>query len=75
MHGGGGVSTPVSLDEYRFRRLVEKVHAMGPRVLAEYLMELSRHYSLATPIEAMLQRYATLSPETVRKLGGGDWPA
>ncbi len=48
---------------------------MGPRVLAEYLMELSRHYSLATPIEAMLQRYATLSPETVRKLGGGDWPA
>lgn len=60
--------------DVRFRLLVRKVHALGPRVLAEFLAELAAERSIMTPIEQKLEQYAALDPSALAYLGGDQMP-
>ncbi len=60
----------------RFRRQVERLHALGPRVTAELLAELGAERSIMTLIDQKLDTYAELEPETLEVTGGdGFWPS
>ena len=54
----------------RLERMVERVHALGPRVLAELLGDIARRTDQSSFIMDRLQAYAVLDPEIVRFVGG-----
>lgn len=58
-----------------YRRLVQKVHILGPRVLAELLAEIGCAHGIRGSIETRLRRYASLTPEKLAVTGGNRWPA
>ena len=59
----------------RFRRLVERVHDLGPRPTTELLKELiGTDDGLRADALFLLERYAALDPEIVRALGGDTFP-
>jgi hypothetical protein len=66
---------PLDLSDLRFRRDVERVHRLGPRVLAELLGELGGKYLIGTPIEALVREYAKLDLGTLCALGGDSFPS
>ena len=71
-----GTVAAVIVSGLRFRRQVERVHALGPRVTAELLAELGAERSIATIIDRKLAIYADLDPEVIAAAGGDDfWPA
>ena len=51
-----------------FRDAVERLHRLGPRALAELLVELAAD-------DATLLRYARLDPRTLAAIGGDRWPS
>ena len=58
-------------DRIRRARKVEKLHALGPRPLYEFLSELAGGDTpLALDIEIQLDRYNRLDPGLVDQLGG-----
>ena len=60
----------------RFRRKIEKIHSLGPRVTAELLAEIGAERNIFTIIDQKLERYAGLDSATVAATGGDDfWPA
>ena len=62
--------------DMRFRRKVERLHGLGPRVTAELLAELGAERSIRTVIDNKLDRYAGLNPKAVMVTGGDEfWPA
>jgi hypothetical protein len=62
--------------EARFRRDVERVHSLGPRVLLELLAELGRERLMRTVMEAKVSKYASrLDPDVLRALGADRFPA
>ena len=70
----GAVAAEVIAD-LRFRRQVEYVHALGPRVTAELLAEIGAERGIRTVIDQKLDRYAVLDPDTIEAAGGNDfWP-
>ena len=59
----------------KFRRRVERLHALGPRVLAELLAEIGAERSIQTIVDLKLDRYAGLNPEAIEAAGGDAfWP-
>ncbi len=58
----------------RFERMVERVHNLGPRPLAELLIEIARRTGQSIFIADQLQAYAALDPEIVRFVGGDKFP-
>jgi len=54
----------------RFQRDVEAVHRLGPRAVAELLLELKN----GADLDDRLARYAELDPATVRALGADRFP-
>jgi hypothetical protein len=62
------------LRDTRFERNVGRLHAMGPRALAEFLAELGADSYRMTAIESALERYGRLDPDIVRGLGGDHFP-
>ena len=59
----------------RFRRKVEQVHSLGPRVTAELLAEIGAERSIRTVIDQKLEVYAGLDPKAVAVTGGDNfWP-
>ena len=61
--------------DLRFRRQVERVHALGPRVTAEMLAEIGAERAIMTLIDEKLDRYVDLDPEALEATGGdGFWP-
>ena len=48
-----------------FRRKVERVHSLGPRVTAELLAEIGAERGIRTVIDNKLEVYADLDPEAV----------
>jgi hypothetical protein len=54
----------------RLRRLAERMHALGPRPLLEFLREI---IAGADAVER-LERYAELDPNVVRDLGADRMP-
>ena len=60
----------------KFQRLVEHLHALGPRPVGEFLLELSAgDPDMEITIQANLERYARLDAEMVKGLGGDRFPA
>ncbi len=58
----------------RLERIVEHVHALGPRVFAELLAEIATATGEPGLIADRLQAYAALNPEAVRFVGGDQFP-
>ena len=58
----------------RYERQVVRVHALGPRPLAELLSEIAAATGEPGLIADRLQAYAQLDPETVRAVGGDRFP-
>ena len=58
----------------RFDRLVERVHRLGPRPLAELIAEIATATGEPGLIADRLQAYAGLDPEIVRAVGGDRFP-
>ncbi len=59
----------------RFERMVDRVHSLGPRPLAELLAEIAIVTGEPDLIADRLQAYAGLDPEIVRALGADHFPA
>ena len=57
-----------------FQRLVTRVHALGPRVLAELLATLGAEFLIRVSIERKLARYAALDPQILRAVGADRFP-
>ena len=55
--------------DLKFRRQVERVHALGARVTAELLAELGAERSIQTIIDRKLDTYAALDPEAIEAAG------
>jgi hypothetical protein len=53
-------------EQARIRLLAARLHALGPRPLAEYLTEILR----GADARARLERYAALDPNFIAALGG-----
>ena len=56
----------------RFQRVVTKVHALGPRVMAELLAEIGA--SCGIDLGPLLGRYAALDPEVLAAVGANRFP-
>ena len=56
--------------DLRRRRRYEQVFALGPRPSFELLMEIHS----GADLDSRLARYATVDPETIRALGGDQFP-
>ena len=64
----------IDFEEICHQRLARRVHALGPRVLAEMLNELAGRYMLGTPVRQLLEQYSRLDPEGVRAVGADRFP-
>ncbi len=58
----------------RFEHLVERLHRLGPRPLAELLIEIAHCTGQSSLIADRLQAYAGLDPELVCALGADTFP-
>ena len=54
--------------------MIECVHALGPRPLAELLIEIARYTGQENFIANRLHAYAGLDPEIIRALGADLFP-
>ncbi len=62
--------------EIKFRRLVDHLHQLGPRPVAELLTELvGRDEQARRDVFHLLEKYIGLDPALVRALGGSGFPA
>ncbi len=62
--------------DLKFRRQVEHLHDLGPRVVGELLAEIGAERSIMTLIDRKIDTYAALKPEALKSTGGsGFWPA
>ena len=52
-----------------FRRKVERLHSLGPRVTAELLAQLGAERSIMTVISQMLDQYVHLDPKALEVTG------
>jgi len=60
--------------DLRFRRDVERLHRLGPRVLFEALSELGAIRLCRFEIEELVARYAALDAATLRAAGADRMP-
>ena len=65
-----GDDPPPCVRDLRFRRNVEKLHRLGPRVLHEYLVEVGVQRSIRTFLEDRIVDYAILDKWALGELGG-----
>ncbi len=63
------VVDPLGGDTALYARMVERVHALGPRPLGELLAEIATATGEPGLIADRLQAYAGLDPEVIRALG------
>jgi hypothetical protein len=57
------------------QRIIERVHAAGPRPVAELLTEMLEGVGAGPEALDRLKAWARLDPETVRRLGSDRFPA
>ena len=62
------------VDDLRFHRHVERLHALGPRAVGELLLEIGELRACRTFIDQRLDAYAALDPETVKAVDGDKFP-
>ena len=56
--------------DFRFRRQVERLHGLGPRVLAETLAHLGAKHNIQTSVERTVEYFGELEPEALETAGG-----
>ena len=60
----------------KFRRQIEYVHALGPRVVGELLAEIGAERGIRTLIDQKLATYAEFDPKVIEAVeGAGFWSA
>ncbi len=60
--------------EPRFEYMVEHLHRLGTRPLAELLAEIAIATGEPALVVGLVQEYSALDPEIVRALGGDQFP-
>ncbi len=60
--------------DIKFRRRIERLHAMGPRPFAEMLAELAASHSLGAVIDRSLDRYLALDDTALDIANGRKLP-
>ena len=68
----GEVAAEIVAD-LRFRRLVQRLHALGPRVTGEAFAHLGAKHGIQTSIEQTVEHFTELEPETLQAAGGNDF--
>ena len=58
----------------RWERMIERVHALGPRPLGGMLSEIAKAPGRPDIVADRLQAYAALDSELIRYLGGDRFP-
>ena len=66
------LSHPIA--DLRFRRQVKRLHARGPRVVAELLAELGAERGIQTIIDEKVDRYASINDAALDAIGGREFP-
>ena len=56
-----------------FRRVVKRLHRLGPRVLAEFLAELAAERNIRVIVERKVNKYASLDPEALQATAGNSF--
>jgi hypothetical protein len=69
-----GTIAAETVADARFRRRVERFHAQGPRLTAELLAQVAADRSLGGYLDALLDRFLALDPETLRIVGADRMP-
>jgi hypothetical protein len=63
------------LDALRFRHLVSRLHAAGPRPTGELLTRLTRlEPSITTSLLRVLEELASVDVKTIKRIGADRWP-
>ena len=62
------------INSARRERLIERVHALGPRPLAEMLAEIAVATGQHVRVVDLVEEYAQLDPAVLRFLGGDKFP-
>lgn len=65
---------PLPLDRLRLERGAQRLHALGPRAVAELLAEVGQHTGARPFILARLAAYGRLTPAQVRSAGADRFP-
>ena len=59
--------------DLRFRRQVQRLHDLGPRIVAEFLAEIAAERGIATIVDQKLDIYVDLDPMAIEAVGGDDF--
>lgn len=70
----GDLHPAETVADLRFRRQVERIHALGPRVIAELLAELGAERSIMTLIDQKVSTYTELDPKVLTAASGDRFP-
>ena len=68
------VVAPLGGNTALYERMVERIHALGPRPFAELLDEIATATGQHAVIADRLQAYAALDPAVLRAVGGDKFP-
>ena len=60
--------------DVRFRHKIEKLHARGPRAVAEVLAEIGAERSIGTVVDQTLDRHLAVPEEALEATGGDRLP-
>lgn len=63
------------INDLTFQRQVKQLWEMGPRVLAEFILELARRLGCWAIIREMLDEYTRLTPAQLAATDGDEFPA
>lgn len=56
------------------QRQIERIYALGSRIIFELIDEIDRHHGLGNDIDQRLMRYARLDPLILATVGGDRFP-
>ena len=69
-----GAAAARVVQDIEFRRKAQRLHAKGPRLIAELLAELAASHSLGTVIDQSLDRYLALDDTALDIVNGRELP-
>jgi hypothetical protein len=62
------------LNRLRIERGARHLHSLGPRAVAEFLIEIGRQHACMDGVLAQLRDYGQLSPSMIRTAGADRFP-
>ena len=69
-----GKVTAEIVADLRFRRQVERLYRLGPRVVGEVFAHLGAKHGIQTSIEQTIECFAELEPKALEATGGDHLP-